>query len=55
MLKIVRNYYSVGTTSITAVAGQIGTTLISGDVLYWTTTAQIYGTIVGSALVVAQN
>ena len=55
MLRILRGPYQVGTTSITAVSGQIGTTLLAGDVLYWTTTAQIYGQIVGNALVVAQN
>lgn len=55
MLRIVRNYYQVGTVGITGVAAAIGTTLQAGDVLYWTTTAQQYGQIVGNALVLATN
>ena len=55
MLRIVRSYYQVGTIGITGVAAAIGSTLQSGDVLYMNTTAQIYGTIVGSALVYATS
>jgi len=55
MLRIVRSYYQVGTIGITGVAAAIGSTLQGGDTLYWTTTSQIYGQIVGNQLVLAQN
>lgn len=55
MLRIVRNNYQVGTIGITAVAAAIGTTLLNGDILLWTTTNQNYGYITGSALTLATN
>lgn len=55
MLRIVRSFYQVGIIGITDVSGAIGTTLLSGDVLYMNQTQQIYGTISGNALVLAKN
>lgn len=55
MLKILRNFYVVGTTNIVSAVGAIGTTLQNGDVLLWTTTQQVYGTVVGNAISYAQN
>ena len=55
MLRIIRNFYQVGTIGITGVAAAIGTTLINGDILLMNQTQQVYGTIVGNALSLAQN
>jgi len=53
MLRIIRNNYQVGTTNITSAAGAIGSTLQSGDILLFMTTAVVYATVVGNALVFA--
>jgi hypothetical protein len=57
MLQIRRSFYNMGVLSGTdAVAAAIsGGTLISGDVLLYNFSQQIYGTIVGNALVLAKN
>lgn len=55
MLRIVRSFYQVGITNITSAPGLVGSTLQAGDVLYYNTTAQIYATVVGNALVFPTN
>jgi len=55
MLRILRNNYQAGTTSITGAAAAIGSTLQSGDQLYFMTTSVLYATVVGNALVFATN
>lgn len=57
MLRIIRNFYQAGYLSGTdAIAAAIsGGTLVNGDQLFYNTTAQRYGTVVGNAIQLATN
>jgi|HubBroStandDraft_2_1064218.scaffolds.fasta_scaffold207496_2 hypothetical protein len=58
MFQVVRNYYALSTlisgTDTIAAAITAGT-LQNGDVLYYSLTTRIYGTVVGNAVTLATN